>query len=388
MPVSLKGIGGGGGNFYKGREGSTDDDEANDPLMVTMRQAKGQQGDSSSSSSTTPSSSSSSSSSSGSLATSYAAATVTSLGDPASAAIVSCFAYTFCSITMVLANKALASQYRADVDFLVIAFQSVCAVALVFGCDALGVIQPGSTKFDRSVAIQWLPVNVFFVSMLSTGFLSLKHLNVPMVTIFKNLTNVGIMWGEWYFYGAHVSVGAILSCAIMILGAFLAAANDITFSGIGYFWMVSNCCCTAGYVLYMKHATKTVRLPKFGMVFYNNLLSLPILLAGAAVRGEFRTFLGTGELHTTSYLSLSLYAGLVGFFLNLATLWCVSNNSATTYAVVGALNKIPLAVLGWFLFKTPITHKALVFLSMSMCGGFLYTYTKMREVDRPPNLPR
>lgn len=386
MPMSLKGIGGGGANFYKGRSEGSIDDEANDPLMVEMRHGKGQHGDSSSSS-TTPSSSSSSSSS-GSLATSYAAATVTSLGDPASAAIVSCFAYTFCSITMVLANKALASQYRADIDFLVIAFQSICAVALVFGCDALGVIQPGSTKFDRSVAIQWLPVNVFFVSMLSTGFLSLKHLNVPMVTIFKNLTNVGIMWGEWYFYGAHVSLGAILSCAIMILGAFLAAANDITFSGIGYFWMVSNCCCTAGYVLYMKHATKTVRLPKFGMVFYNNLLSLPILLVGAAVRGEFSTFLGTDELHTTSYLSLSLYAGLVGFFLNLATLWCVSNNSATTYAVVGALNKIPLAVLGWFLFKTPITNKALVFLSMSMCGGFLYTYTKLREVERPPNLPR
>ncbi|GAB5030030.1 gdp-mannose transporter [Nannochloropsis oceanica] len=387
--MSLKGIGGRGGNFYEGRDGTAADDEEINPLMVEMRQAKGRLEGSSSSSSTTPSSSSSSrSSSSGSVATSYAATTVTSLGDPASTAIMSCFAYTFCSITMVLANKALASQYKADIDFLVIAFQSVCAVALVVGCDAVGVIQPGSTKFDRAVAVQWLPVNIFFVSMLSTGFLSLKHLNVPMVTVFKNLTNVGIMWGEWYFYGAHVSLGAILSCAIMILGALLAAANDITFSGIGYIWMVSNCCCTAGYVLYMKHATKTVRLPKFGMVFYNNLLSLPILLVGAAVRGEFRIFIGTEDLHTMSYLSLSIYAGLVGFFLNLATLWCVSNNSATTYAVVGALNKIPLAVLGWLMFKTPITHKALVFLSMSMCGGFLYTYTKLKEVDLRPTLPR
>lgn len=311
--------------------------------------------------------------------------------DPASASLVSCFTYTFCSITMVLANKALASEYKADIDFLVIAFQSLCAVALVLGCDALGVIQLG-TKFDKTVAMQWLPVNVFFVSMLSTGFLSLKYLNVPMVTIFKNLTNVGIMWGEWHFYGAHISKGAALSCFIMILGAFLAAANDITFSAVGYFWMVMNCLCTAGYVLYMKHATKTVRLAKFGMVFYNNLLSLPILLGGAALRGEFAVLTRTEELHTMPYLTLSLYAGLVGFFLNLATLWCVSNNSATTYAVVGALNKIPLAVLGWFLFKTPITNKALVFLSLSMCGGFLYTYTKLRETEkaRQPggNLPR
>lgn len=205
-----------------------------------------------------------------------------------------------------------------------------------------------------------------------------------MVTIFKNLTNVGIMWGEWFFYGQPVSTGAIMSCAIMILGAFLAAANDITFSAVGYFWMLMNCMCTAGYVLYMKNATKTIRLTKFGMVFYNNLLSLPILAIGAALRGEFGTFLDAEELHTISYLSISMYAGLVGFFLNLATLWCVSNNSATTYAVVGALNKIPLAILGWFMFKTPITSKALVFLSMSMCGGFLYTYTKLREAESLP----
>jgi GDP-mannose transporter len=39
-------------------------------------------------------------------------------------------------------------------------------------------------------------------------------------------------------------------------------------------------------------------------------------------------------------------AKVIVVFLNLATLWCVSNNSATTYAVVGALNKIPLAVVG------------------------------------------
>lgn len=59
---------------------------------------------------------------------------------------------------------------------------------------------------------------------------SLKFLNVPMVTIFKNLTNVLIMWGEWSFYGQTVTSGAIWSCVVMIIGAVLAAANDITFS--------------------------------------------------------------------------------------------------------------------------------------------------------------
>lgn len=110
--------------------------------------------------------------------------------------------------------------------------------------------------------------------------------------------------------------------------------------------MIANCVCTASYVLYMKHATKTIKLSKIGMVYYNNLLSIPILVVGAYFRGEFTEFFSREDLHSLPYLSLSLYAGMVGFCLNLATLWCVSNTTATTYAVVGALNKIPLAFIG------------------------------------------
>jgi hypothetical protein len=38
------------------------------------------------------------------------------------------------------------------------------------------------------------------------------------------------MWGEWVFHGQPVTAGALGSCGIMVLGAVLAAANDITFS--------------------------------------------------------------------------------------------------------------------------------------------------------------
>lgn len=81
---------------------------------------------------------------------------------------------------------------------------------------------------DESSLTHMLPGPV--VSPCVCAACSLKFLNVPMVTIFKNLTNVLIMWGEWSFYGQTVTSGAIWSCVVMIIGAVLAAANDITFS--------------------------------------------------------------------------------------------------------------------------------------------------------------
>lgn len=77
----------------------------------------------------------------------------------------------------------------------------------------------------------------------------------------------------------------------------------------GYFWMVANCCTTAGYVLYMKHATKSIKLPRFGMVFYNNLLTTCILAPAAFLVGDFSIFFNTPELHSPVYLSILLFSG-------------------------------------------------------------------------------
>jgi hypothetical protein len=38
------------------------------------------------------------------------------------------------------------------------------------------------------------------------------------------------------------------------------------------------------------------------MAYYNNLLSVPILLAGAALKGEYATFASHPELHTPGYV--------------------------------------------------------------------------------------
>lgn len=57
---------------------------------------------------------------------------------------------------------------------------------------------------------------------------------------------------------------------------------------------------------------------------------------------------------------------MVGFVLNLASLWCNQSVSATTYAVVGAMNKIPLLLLGTVLFTSVITSQQWLYISASM----------------------
>lgn len=166
----------------------------------------------------------------------------------------------------------------------------------------------------------------------------------------------------------------------MTLGAILAGMNDLEFSLVGYVWMAINCCFTASYTLYMRFATANIKLSKFGMVYYNNLLSSIMLFVVCMLRNEFVALFSPGIL-TPRFISSTIVAGVFGFGLNFASLWCVSATSATTYAIVGSLNKVPVTLLGFVLFNAQMTSNGILFLTMATLGGFLFAYSKLPSVN-------
>jgi hypothetical protein len=67
-------------------------------------------------------------------------------------------------------------------------------------------------------------------------------------------------------------------------------------------------------VLFMNGKSKTVDLSKFGMVYYNNLLSLPICLPIAVIMGEFPAVLDAPLLHgpdARSFMMCALFSGAI-----------------------------------------------------------------------------
>jgi len=215
--------------------------------------------------------------------------------------------------------------------------------------------------------------------MLLTGMGSLQYNSVPMVTVFKNVTNIIVTAGDYIFFGTTAESLILLAFAVMLGGAVAAAWNDIQMGLTGSLWMAANCLSSAGYVLYLKFATTNVKLSKFGMVFYNNVLCTVSLLPAAYIRGELKLFFDSPFLHTYDYAFKNTFAGFVGFFLNFASLNCVAQAGPTTYTLIGSLNKVPIAILGYVLFDDRITTQTWTFILISMIGGFLFSYAKIRH---------
>lgn len=196
-------------------------------------------------------------------------------------------------------------------------FQAVVAVLLCSGAKAAGKID--YPEFQKPIAMQWLPVNLIFCGMLYTSMQALTHNNVPMVTVFKNIANIFIAaggeavitvncirtWGtgpratarahslcsrrassridsppfspvntyndapsnspsspDYVFFNKPSDGLTKLAFGVMLTGAIAASYKDMHITFVGIFWMFANCLFTAGYVLYMKFATQTVKLSK------------------------------------------------------------------------------------------------------------------------------
>eukprot|EP01112_Ceratiomyxa_fruticulosa_P016503 TRINITY_DN4998_c0_g1_i1.p1 TRINITY_DN4998_c0_g1~~TRINITY_DN4998_c0_g1_i1.p1 ORF type:complete len:337 (+),score=54.27 TRINITY_DN4998_c0_g1_i1:140-1150(+) len=295
---------------------------------------------------------------------------------PYSVSIISCVCYATCSVLMTLTTKSLLSSYKFNFPITILVYQHLFTLLLLNVFRRWGLIQFEEMSWNR--AQKWLPVNILFASMILSGSYTLKFLSVPMVTVFKNLTTVIITLGDNFLFGQPLSAGILSSIFLMFLGSFVASINDLEFTMVGYFWMAINCLLSAAYVLYMRHAMKGTKLSEFGMVYYNNSLSLPFLLP-LLLYTENSIITDMKEypyLYNFGFIALALFSGLNSFGISLTSLWTVKTTSPTTYSIVGALNKIPLAILGILIFHTKLKIMGYISVFIGFWGGVFYFWVK------------
>lgn len=117
-------------------------------------------------------------------------------------------------------------------------------------------------------------------------------------------------------------------------------------------------------------------------MFYNNFLSIPILLVASLFVEDWssanleKNF--PLENRTTIILSM-VFSGLSTIFISYTSAWCVRVTSSTTYSMVGALNKLPIAVSGLVFFDAPVTFGSVSAIFIGFVSGIVYAVAKVRQ---------
>ncbi|KAM5577780.1 hypothetical protein ABKV19_008226 [Rosa sericea] len=196
-------------------------------------------------------------------------------------ALLSGLAYCISSCSMILVNKFVLSSYDFNAGISLMLYQNLISVIIVSTLSLLGIISTEPLTW-RLVKV-WLPVNVIFVGMLVTSMFSLKYINVAMVTVLKNVTNVITAVGEMYLFQKHHDSRVWTALFLMIISAISGGVTDLSFHAVGYAWQLTNCFLTASYSLTLRRVmdtaklvTKSGTLNEFSMVLLNNSLSFPL----------------------------------------------------------------------------------------------------------------
>ena len=121
-------------------------------------------------------------------------------------------------------------------------------------------------------------------------------------------------------------------------------------------------------------------------MFYNNLLTIPILLVASLVVEDWSSVNIAKNFPIDSrnaIISAMIFSGLSSVFISYTSAWCVRVTSSTTYSMVGALNKLPIAVSGLIFFDAPVTIPSVSAIFVGFVSGIVYAVSKVRQNSKP-----
>ncbi|CDO77653.1 hypothetical protein BN946_scf184969.g4 [Trametes cinnabarina] len=290
-------------------------------------------------------------------------------------------------------------------NFLLLCMQSSVCVACVYTVKKLGIIS--FRDFDMKDAKAWYPISVLLVGVIYTGSKSLQYLSIPVYTIFKNLTIILIAYGEVIWFGGRVTALTLVSFILMVVSSIIAAWADIsdalvvgdpavteatsvfanvsgaiTKMNVGYLWMFLNCATSAAYVLTMRKRIKVTGFSDWDTMFYNNLLSIPVLGIASIIAEDwgYENLSLNFPPETRNFLLFAIaFSGAAAVGISYTTAWCIRATSSTTYSMVGALNKLPVAASGMIFFGDPVTFGSVTAVAVGFFAGLVYAVAKNNQ---------
>lgn len=305
--------------------------------------------------------------------------------------------YCLASISMTVVNKYVVSGSSWNMNFLYLAIQSIVCCVAIQACKQAGLIT-NLSAFDVEKGKKWFPISVLLVGMIYTGAKALQYLSVPVYTIFKNLTIIVIAYGEVLWFGGSVSPTILLSFGLIVFSSIIAAWADADAAGrsskasqslatlqVGYTWMALNVFCQAAFVLGMRKVIKKMGFKDWDTMFYNNFLTIPVLIVGSLLLEDWsadnlaRNF--PAETRNSLIIGM-IYSGLCAIFISYSSAWCIRVTSSTTYSMVGALNKLPIAVSGLIFFDAPVTFGSVSAIIIGFFSGLVYAWGKIRQTEK------
>ena len=279
------------------------------------------------------------------------------------------------------ANKVISiGESRLDLSVILI-LQNTVTFALIW---MLAFAAPATVRALRVeswgvIFKQFVPATGLFCTMLVTSLKAFQSASIAAVVVQRNLISLVTAAAEYVFLQRGMNKLALASLVGILAGALVFGAGDVEFDQLGYGWLLMNIVASSAFQILNKKLVHGVELSSFGFSFFNNLISVAMLLVWALPSGalvEASSVVGTSKVNNVA-LVLSCF---LGFALSVSAFALSKEVSATTMMVVNNSNKF-LLVMGIELLNLgkPIGVQGWVGCVLAIAFAMLYTHAKMQK---------
>ena len=294
-------------------------------------------------------------------------------------ALLSVIAYSVCSGSLLLVNKIAMSLIPSAP--LVTSIQCVFCITTLLACTAaLGA--PKIDPLTGPLLKAYLLYGVLFVLGIYTNMRALESSNVDTVIVFRSTVPLLVAAGDFFLMGREApSQRSLLSMLLVAVGCAAFVAVDAEFAMKGwaaYGWCLVYVAAIAAEMLLGKAITSSFNATTGTSVLLTNAFGLLPFLAIGGATGELRRGLDA-RFFTPTAVAVLLASCALSAGIGFSSWWCRSLVSATSFTVIGTVNKVltvALNILAWHKHASPL---GTVFLLVALAGGAWYQQAPMRS---------
>ncbi|XP_059433371.1 UDP-N-acetylglucosamine transporter UGNT1-like [Corylus avellana] len=298
--------------------------------------------------------------------------------------------YMASAVLLVMFNKAVLSSYNFPCANVITLFQTLCSSSFLYAMKRWKIIsfttdEPQSitnnpaTLVPFKTLVHTLPLALSYLLYMLVSMESVRGINVPMYTTLRRTTVAFTMIFEYLLTGQKHSPSVINCVGIIILGAFVAGARDLSFDVHAYTVVFISNICTAIYLASIARIGRSSGLNTFGLMWCNGVICGPILLFLTSIRGDLQVTLNFPHLFSPGFQAVMLLSCIMAFLINYCVFLNTTLNSALTQTICGNLKDLLTVGLGWLLFGgLPFDPLNVLGQSLGFLGSCLYAYYKIK----------
>ncbi|KAJ7956731.1 UDP-sugar transporter like [Quillaja saponaria] len=298
--------------------------------------------------------------------------------------------YMASAVLLVMFNKAALSSYNFPSANVITLFQMLCSSSFLYALKRCKIIsfmtdEPQSTSNNPATLVPFknlvhtLPLAFSYLLYMLITMEAVRGINIPMYTTLRRTTVAVTMIVEYLLTGQKHSPFVIGSVGIIVVGAFVAGARDLSFDSYSYSIVFVANLCTAIYLASIARIGKSSGLNTFGLMWCNGLICGPLLLLWTSFRGDLEVTLNFPYLFTPGFQALMLLSCVMAFLINYFVFLNTTLNSALTQTICGNLKDLFTIGLGWLLFGgLPFDLLNVLGQSLGFLGSCLYAYCKLQ----------